>query len=121
MGNDWHMKCVKPMLLEEIAFARSGDKGSSANVAVFARNSKDYPVILKLLTADCVKKYFKPLGVKKVDRYEVPNLEAINFVLHDVLAGGGSRSLRIDSQGKTLGQAILQMEIPSHILKKKKT
>jgi hypothetical protein len=99
------------ILLGSIAFARSGDKGSSANIAVFARKSKNYEFLRKNLTAEKVKKFFKPMGVTRVDRYEVPNLEAINFVMHHILAGGGSRSLRIDAQGKTLGQAILQMPI----------
>jgi hypothetical protein len=107
------IKKEQRIVLEKIAFARSGDKGSSANIAVFARSRKDYPFLLKFLSAQRVKSYFKALGVKKVDRYEVPNLEAINFVLHDILAGGGSRSLRMDSQGKTLGQAMLQMPLPS--------
>ncbi len=95
--------------LSSIAYARSGDKGSSANIAVFARTKKSYPLLKKKLTVEAVKKYFKSLGVTRVQRYEAPNLDALNFVLHDVLAGGGSRSLRIDAQGKTLGQAILQM------------
>ncbi len=95
--------------LGSIAHARSGDKGSSANIAVFARTQSAWHFLQKRLTAAAVKKYFKSLGVKKVERYEVPNLEALNFVLHDVLAGGGSRSLRIDAQGKTLGQALLEM------------
>lgn len=97
--------------LGEIAFARSGDKGSGANVAVFARNPKDYALLEKRLTVSAVQKFFKPLGVGKVQRYEVPNLHAFNFILPHVLAGGGSRSLRIDAQGKTLGQAILEMKV----------
>jgi hypothetical protein len=97
--------------LGDIAFARSGDKGSGANVAVFARNPKDYSLLENRLTASTVQKFFKPLGVGKVLRYEVPNLHAFNFILPQILAGGGSRSLRIDAQGKTLGQAILEMKI----------
>jgi hypothetical protein len=97
--------------LGDIAFARSGDKGSGANVAVFARNPKDYSLLEKRLTALAVQKFFKPLGVGTVQRYEVPNLHAFNFILPQILAGGGSRSLRIDAQGKTLGQAILEMKI----------
>jgi hypothetical protein len=101
----------KTQKLGEIAFARSGDKGSGANIAVFARAPKDYDFLKKFLTSARIKTYFKSLGVTQVDRYEVPNLDAINFVLHEILAGGGSRSLRIDAQGKALGQAILQMPI----------
>jgi hypothetical protein len=95
--------------LREIAFARSGDKGDSANVAVFGRSPAAYRWLREHLTAHAVEEYFRPLGVGTVVRYEVPNLEALNFVLPHVLAGGGSRSLRIDSQGKTLGMALLEM------------
>lgn len=98
--------------LGEIAYARSGDKGSSANVAVFARKARDYERLREQLTEDAVKKFFDPLGVRKVTRYEAPNLDALNFLLEGVLGEGGSRSLRIDAQGKTLGQAILEMSLP---------
>jgi len=97
--------------LREIAFARSGDKGSSANVAVFGRTPGSYAWLRDHLTAAMVEAYFKPLGTGPVVRYDVPNLEALNFVLPGVLAGGGSRSLRVDSQGKTLGQALLEMKV----------
>ena len=97
--------------LREIAFARSGDKGSSANVAVFARTPESYPWLRDNLTAGVVEEFFRPLGVGTVVRYEVPNLDALNFVLPAVLGGGGSRALRIDAQGKTLGQALLEMKI----------
>ena len=97
--------------LRDIAYARSGDKGSSANVAVFGRTPAAYHWLREHLTAAVVETYFKPLGVGSVDRYDVPNLEALNFVLPGVLAGGGSRSLRIDAQGKTLGMALLEMSV----------
>lgn len=97
--------------LREIAFARSGDKGSSANIAVYGRTPETYQWIRKHLTAAAVKKYFKPLGVKSVVRHEVPNLEALNFVLEGILAGGGSRSLRVDAQGKALGMALLELPV----------
>jgi len=97
--------------LREIAFARSGDKGDSANVAVFARTPAAYAWLRANLTAAAVEGYFKPLGVGTVARYEVPNLEALNFVLPGVLAGGGSRSLRIDSQGKALAMALLELAV----------
>ena len=105
------MKSKSSIRLGSLAYARSGDKGSGANVAVFARSAKRYEFLRKHLTASQVQKYFKPLGVGKVTRYEVPNLEAFNFILPKILAGGGSRSLRIDAQGKTLGQAILEMTL----------
>jgi hypothetical protein len=98
--------------LGQIAFARSGDKGRSVNVAVFARDTETYPLLVRRLTAELVERYFRPLGIESVTRYEVPNLEALNFVLTGVLGKGGSRSLRVDSQGKTLGQAILELELP---------
>ncbi len=99
------------MRLGSLAHARSGDKGSGANVAVFARNAKEYEFLRKHLTASRVQNCFRPVGVGKVTRYEVPNLEAFNFILPKILAGGGSRSLRIDAQGKTLGQALLEMTL----------
>ncbi len=98
--------------LGDIAFARSGDKGSSANVAVFARVPETYPFLVRYLTAEVVERHFRPLGIESVARYEVPNIEAFNFVLTGVLGKGGSRSLRVDSQGKALGQAILELEFP---------
>jgi hypothetical protein len=97
--------------LHAIAYARSGDKGSSANIAVFGRTPAAYAWLQRNLTAQKVEAYFKPLGVGRVVRYDVPNLEALNFVLPGVLAGGGSCSLRIDAQGKTLGQALLAMTV----------
>tara|TARA_R110002096_G_scaffold4493_19_gene20946 strand:- start:2502 stop:2825 length:324 start_codon:yes stop_codon:yes gene_type:complete len=101
----------KPVQLGDIAFARSGDKGSSANVAVFAREPEHYPILVEKLTEARVAEFFKTLGPGRVTRYEVPNLLALNFVIDGVLDGGGSRSLRVDSQGKALGQAILELEL----------
>ena len=98
--------------LRAIAFARSGDKGNTANVAVFGRSPAAYRWLREYLTAAVVQDYFRPLGVGTVVRYDVPNLEALNFVLPHVLGGGGSRSLRIDAQGKTLGMALLELAMP---------
>ncbi len=98
--------------LRHIAFARSGDKGNSANVAVFGRTAESYAWLREHLTAAAVEDYFRPLGVGPVMRYDVPNLQALNFILPHVLGGGGSRSLRIDSQGKTLGLALLELDLP---------
>jgi hypothetical protein len=111
---------MKSVLLRELAHARSGDKGSSANIGVIAYTPDGYLFLQKYLTTERVQEYFKPLGVTSAKRFELPNLKALNFLLHNALAEGGSRSLRIDSQGKALGQAILQMsiEIPEEILKK---
>lgn len=97
--------------LGDIAFARSGDKGNSANIAVFGRTREAYAWLRHHLTAAIVEDYFRPLGVGAVVRYDVPNLEALNFVLPHVLGGGGSRSLRVDAQGKTLGMALLELRM----------
>lgn len=98
-------------ILREIAYARSGDKGSHANIGVIAYDAQGYEYLVNHLTSDIVQDYFKSLGVAKTIRYELPNLYALNFVLIDALAGGGSRSLRVDAQGKVLGQALLEIEI----------
>lgn len=103
---------IETVPLSRIAHARSGDKGSSANVAVIAYTQSSYECMKQYLTASRVQDYFKPLGVVETVRYDLPHLLAFNFVLKGVLAGGASRSLRIDAQGKALGQAILEMPIP---------
>jgi hypothetical protein len=97
--------------LRFIAHARSGDKGSNANIGVIAYTPAGYFFLREFLTAQKVEEFFSALNPKRVLRYELPNLEALNFVLEGVLAEGGSRSLRIDSQGKALGQALLEMKI----------
>src|SRR5262249_42723641 len=97
--------------LSDIAHGRSGDKGNHANVAVIAYTPEGYRWLQGHLTAEVVAGYFEPLRPSRVVRYEAPNLNAVNFVLYDVLAGGASRSLRIDAQGKTRALALLQMEI----------
>jgi hypothetical protein len=97
--------------LADVAHGRSGDKGNHANVGVIAYTPAGYAWLRQHLTADVVRAYFQPLGPARVVRYEAPNLLAVNFLLQDVLAGGASRSLRIDSQGKTLALALLQMPI----------
>src|SRR5581483_879939 len=97
--------------LRDIAHGRSGDKGNHANVAVIAYTAAGYAWLCEHLTAELVHSYFAPLGPSRVIRYEAPNLLALNFLLYDVLAGGASRSLRSDTQGKTLALALLQMSI----------
>src|SRR6267378_1061513 len=114
LKDKWPMKqspTKRQIRLGEIAYARSGDKGSSGNVGVIARTPQGFAVLRSYLSAARVEKFFKPLGVGKVIRYELPNLGALNFILPGVLAGGASRSLRTDAQGKTLGQAILEMKL----------
>jgi hypothetical protein len=97
--------------LSTIAHGRSGDKGNHANVAVLAYTPAGYAWLREHLTAEAVAGYFAALGPSRVVRYEAANVLGLNFVLYDVLAGGASRSLRSDSQGKTLALALLQMEI----------
>lgn len=99
------------VMLYKLAYARSGDKGSSANVGVIAYNQERYGYLRDFLTAEKVAEHFKELHPLHVERYELPNLLAFNFVLKGILNGGGSLSLRIDAQGKALGQAILEMSI----------
>jgi hypothetical protein len=98
--------------LGEIAHARSGDKGNHANVGVIAYNEAGFNYLGQTLTAKLVQEFFAPLQASRVERFPLPGIHAWNFMLYDVLAGGGSRSLRIDSQGKTLGIAILELAIP---------
>src|ERR1700732_3827117 len=97
--------------LAEIAHGRSGDKGNHANVAVLAYTPAGFAWLKEHLTAEVVRRYFEPLGPSRVVRYEAPNLLGLNFVLYDVLAGGASRSLRTDTQGKTLPGALLSMMV----------
>ena len=99
------------MQMSQIAHARSGDKGNHANVAVIAYTSASFAWLREHLTAERVAAYFEPLKPTRVERFEAPNLLALNFLLRDVLAGGASRSLRSDTQGKTLALALLQMPI----------
>lgn len=97
--------------LKELAYTRSGDKGSSANIGVLAYSEEDYHLLKERLTADLVQEFFKPLGAIETIRYELDNLQALNFVVKNVLQGGGSVSLRLDSQGKGLGQLLLEMTL----------
>jgi len=97
--------------LSQIAYSRSGDKGDGSNVGVIANSAEIYEFLLKELTVERVKDHFSKICLGEVDRYEVPNLLALNFILHDSLGGGGSESLKTDAQGKTHGLGILQMEL----------
>jgi hypothetical protein len=99
------------VLLRDIAHGRSGDKGNHANIAVIAYTPAGFVWLTQHLTAEDVGRYFAPLAPSRVERYEASNLLAVNFVLRDVLAGGASRSLRSDTQGKTYALALLQMPI----------
>jgi hypothetical protein len=97
--------------LAEFAHARSGDKGSAANVGVIAYTDAGYEVIRQHLTPQRVRDFFAKMGVGQVVRYELPNLLTLNFILPSILNGGGSTNLRIDAQGKALGQALLEIEL----------
>ncbi len=109
------MRDERILRLADIAHGRSGDKGNHANVAIIAYTAEGYDWLRGFLTAARVQTYFAPLNPSSVVRYEVPNVQALNFLLTDVLAGGASRSLRIDTQGKTLALALLQMELPDDV------
>ena len=96
--------------LYDLAYGRSGDKGNIANISVIARNSEAYAEIKAKLTAERVKAHLGDLVKGKVIRYEIDNIEALNFVCHQALDGGATRSLRIDQLGKSLAGAVLYME-----------
>ena len=97
--------------LSRLAHTRSGDKGDTCNIGVIAWEPKFYPILVQEVTADRVKRHFGELVAGNVERYELPNLGALNFLLHGALGGGGTVSLRTDAQGKTFGAALLSMEI----------
>ena len=97
--------------LSMIAHGRSGDKGNHANVAIIAYTQAGYDWLRRHLTAEVVARYFAPMMPSRVERFEAANVWGLNFLLYDILAGGASRSLRIDTQGKTLALTLLQMEI----------
>jgi hypothetical protein len=100
------------MKLSNLAHARSGDKGNHANIGVVANDSAAFEYLQLHLTAERVADFFRGLGVSRVERFELPRIGALNFVLYNALAGGASQSLRIDTQGKLLGTAILDLEMP---------
>jgi hypothetical protein len=97
--------------LSHLAHTRSGDKGDMSNIGVIAWRPEDYPILLREVTAERVKQHFGGMVKGKVERFELPNLHALNFLLHEALDGGGTLSLRIDAQGKNMGTALLSMEI----------
>ena len=97
--------------LLEIAYARSGDKGNSSNIGLIAKDPKHYQTLCREVTAQKVKQHFAGICLGKVERFELPNIHALNFVLQESLDGGGTVSLRTDAQGKTHAAALLRMEI----------
>ena len=98
-------------ILRDIAHVRTGDKGNISNISVIAYKAEDYDLLLKQITVDKVKDRFSGIVKGDVIRYEMPSLNALNFVLYDALGGGVTRSLSLDMHGKTLGSALLDMEI----------
>lgn len=97
--------------LDEIAHARSGDKGDASNVGLIAGSPEVYEVLRREVTAERVKEHFREVCRGPVERFELPNILALNFILHDSLGGGGTESLKNDAQGKTHAQGLLEMEI----------
>jgi hypothetical protein len=97
--------------LSQIAHTRSGDKGDTCNVGVIALRESDYAVLVREVTAERVKRHLGDLVRGEVERFELPNLGALNFLLHGALGGGGTVTLRTDAQGKTFGAALLSLEV----------
>jgi hypothetical protein len=97
--------------LVKLAHARSGDKGDTANVGLIALRDEWYPLLVREVTAERVKKHFGEIVKGEVERFELPNLKALNFLLHESLGGGGTLSLMTDAQGKTFSTALLRMNI----------
>ncbi len=99
--------------LGDLAHARSGDKGNSANIGVVANDALTFQWLRSHLTEAAVAAYFQPLQIGTVRRYELPHLRSFNFVIEKALAGGASQSLRLDTQGKALGMALLELRLPA--------
>jgi hypothetical protein len=99
------------VFLADIAHARSGDKGDASNVGIIAYTEAGFRLLRRELTAKRVQAHFASICKGQVERFEVPNLRALNFILHDSLGGGGSESVKTDAQGKTHGLALLRMEL----------
>lgn len=104
--------------LIKIAHGRSGDKGDASNVGIIARHPDIYPFLKEKLTTEVVKEHMKHICKGKVERYELPNIGALNFILHNSLGGGGTVSLKLDAQGKTHASTLLRMdiEVPEELL-----
>ncbi len=102
---------MRKVQLTELAHARSGDKGNMCNIGLIAKRPEYYPILVEKVTPERVKQHFEGVCLGKVERFELPNLEALNFLLYDALDGGGTISLRADPQGKTFSTALLRMEI----------
>ncbi len=104
---------ARSIRLGDLAHTRSGDKGDRSNIGVVANNAASYVYLAEHLTEDVIAAYLRPMGIGKVRRYDLPGLLAFNFVIDHALAGGASRSLRFDTQGKALGVVLLELQIPA--------
>lgn len=102
---------MSKVLLKDVAFVRSGDKGNTVNIALFAPDAEHYEWFKKQVTEEGVKAHFKGLVKGEVIRYEMPNINALNFILKEALDGGGSASMRVDNLGKCFGSNLLRMAI----------
>ncbi len=102
---------TRTVQLLRLAHARSGDKGDTANVGLIARRPEYYPVLVKQVTAARVARHFRGVITGPVERFELPNLQALNFLLHGALGGGGTISLQTDAQGKVFSTALLRMRV----------
>jgi len=98
--------------LRELAHSRTGDKGDTSNISLIAYESADYPLLVRYVTAECVREHFAGIVRGEVTRYELPRLGALNFVMEGALGGGVTRSLALDAHGKSLSSALLGMAIP---------
>ena len=105
---------MKTLPLYAMAHARSGDKGDGSNVGVIAYDDRSYEILSRFLTPERVRAHFGEIVRGRVERFDLPNLRGLNFILHDALGGGGSASLKTDAQGKTHGMGMLRMlvEVP---------
>ncbi len=99
------------MKLKDIAHARAGDKGNLCNICVVPYDPKDYPLLVERLTAELVGDFFREFHPRAVRRYEAPSIHSLNFVLEDILGGGVTRSLALDKHGKSLGMALLEVDL----------
>jgi hypothetical protein len=102
---------MKTVQLVELAHARSGDKGNMCNIGLIAKSPEYYRTLVEKVTAERVRRHFAGVCLGKVERFELPNLQALNFLLYEALDGGGTISLRADPQGKTFSTALLRMQI----------
>jgi hypothetical protein len=98
--------------LRQVAHSRTGDKGSAANISVIAYRADDFPLLERHVTAERVKEHFRGIVLGEVERYVLPRIGALNFVLHAALSGGVTRSLALDAHGKSLSSALLNLELP---------